>query len=174
MCMSHIMVDLESLSTAPNATILTIAAQPFDPFGRGHHETNYYWRLDLESQEGRHINDSTIDWWSTQPEAAAEAFNPENRVPLKRALDELRPLLWNATAIWSQGSFDFVIIENAYASFGESAPWQFWKVRDSRTVISLYPDCPKPITAHHALVDCQVQIDRLQQTLRHLNVKEMR
>lgn len=172
--MSAVMIDIETLSTAPNATILTIAAQPFDPLGSGHYEKNHYWRLDLESQADRHINDETIGWWGTQPEAASEAFHPEGRVPLRQALHELRPILWNATTLWSQGSFDFVIIENAYTSIGESAPWQFWKIRDSRTVISLYPDCPRPTVAHTALEDCRSQIQQVQTTLRQLGVREMR
>lgn len=172
--MSHVMIDIETLAADADALILTIAAQPFDPFGKGHYENHFYRRLTIESQPEREINDGTIEWWTTQSEAQAEAFNPEDRVPLKQALDELRPLIWNATALWSQGYFDFMILDHAYKSFGEVPPWQFWKVKDSRSIISLYPDCPRPTTAHHALTDCQVQIDRVQQTLAHLGVKEIR
>jgi len=47
-------------------------------------------------------------------------------------------------------------------------------VRDSRTVFSLWPEQPIPVTSHHALEDCRRQIGMLQTTLQHLNVKELK
>jgi hypothetical protein len=47
-------------------------------------------------------------------------------------------------------------------------------VRDSRTVLSLWPERPVPPTSHHALEDTRKQISVLQQTLKHLNVKEIK
>ena len=35
-----LMIDLEGLSTGPDTTILTIAAQRFDPYGQGHSGQN--------------------------------------------------------------------------------------------------------------------------------------
>jgi hypothetical protein len=65
------------------------------------------------------------------------------------------------------------ILEHAYKSYNKPIPWQFYVVRDSRTVFGLWKDLPKPPTSHHALEDCRRQIDLLQTTLRHLNVKEL-
>jgi len=45
--------------------------------------------------------------------------------------------------------------------------------KDARTVYKLYPGLPKPPTSHHALEDCRRQIDMLQATLAHLNIKEL-
>ena len=88
--MADLMIDIEGLGTGPDTTILTIAAQSFDPFGTGYHDRHYYARITLESQENRSIQQSTIDWWATQPEEAREeAFGEENRIPLDQALDEL-------------------------------------------------------------------------------------
>jgi exodeoxyribonuclease VIII len=69
---SHLMIDIEGLGTGPDAAILTIAAQSFDPFGTGHYDRHYYARITLESQENRRIQDDTLAWWATQPEAQAE------------------------------------------------------------------------------------------------------
>ena len=33
-----IMIDIEGLATGPDATILTIAAQGFDPLGKGYYQ----------------------------------------------------------------------------------------------------------------------------------------
>ena len=88
--MADLMIDLEGLGTGPDTTILTIAAQSFDPLGNGYNERFYYARIDLESQEARSIQQDTIDWWATQPAAARdEAFNEPDRIPLDQALDEL-------------------------------------------------------------------------------------
>ena len=170
------MIDLEGLATGPDTTILTIAAQSFDPFGSGCYDRHYYARVTLESQENRAIDDGTIAWWATQPEhAREEAFGEQDRIPLDQALDELGRLIWHARLIWAQGpTYDMNILEHAYKSYGKSLPWQFYNVRDARTVYSLWPGLPKPPTSHHALEDCRRQIDMLQATLKHLNVKDMR
>ena len=84
------MIDIETIGVAPAATILTIAAQAFDPLGEGIYPQHYYARITLESQEDRTIDQGTLDWWATQPTAAREeAFNEQDRVPLDQALDEL-------------------------------------------------------------------------------------
>jgi hypothetical protein len=168
------MIDIETLGVAPAATILTIAAQSFDPFGQGHFDRHFYSRITLESQENRTIDDGTIAWWTTQPEAQAEAFAEEDRMPLDQALDLLGKLIWQSSFLWSQGpTFDMTILEHAYKSYGKPIPWQYYKVRDSRTLFSLWPGLPKPATSHHALEDCRRQIDMLQATLQHLNIKEL-
>jgi hypothetical protein len=169
------MIDLEGLGTGPDTTILTIAAQAFDPFGQGYYDQHYYARVTLESQPDRSIQQSTIDWWATQPVLAKEeAFGETNRIPLEQALDEVGRLIWRAKRVWSQGpTYDMNILEHAYKSYGKSIPWQFYSVRDSRTVFGLWPGLPKPPTSHHALEDCRRQIDLLQKTLKHLNIKEL-
>jgi len=172
---SHLMIDIEGLGTGPDAAILTIAAQSFDPFGTGHYDRHYYARITLESQENRRIQDETLAWWATQPEAQAEAFAEDNRIPLDQALDELYRLAWQHDYIWAQGpTYDINILEHAYKSYNKTQPWQFYRIRDSRTVLSLWPGRPVPPTSHHALEDTRKQINILQQTLKHLNVKELR
>jgi hypothetical protein len=172
---SHLMIDIEGLGTGPDAAILTIAAQSFDPFGTGHYDRHYYARITLESQENRRIQDDTLAWWATQPEAQQEAFAEDNRIPLDQALDELYRLAWQHDYIWAQGpTYDINILEHAYKSYNKTQPWQFYRIRDSRTVLSLWPGRPVPPTSHHALEDTRKQINILQQTLKYLNVKELK
>ena len=168
------MIDLEGLATGPDTTIVTIAAQAFDPLGYGFFNQHYYARVTLESQPDRKIEQGTIDWWATQKEAQAEAFAEEDRIPLDEALDGLGRLIWHAKRIWAQGpTYDMNILEHAYKSYNKPIPWQYYSVRDSRTVFGLWPELPKPPTSHHALEDCRRQIELLQTTLRHLNIKEL-
>jgi len=171
-----LMIDLEGLATGPDTCILTIAAQAFDPFGKIDYTQSYYARVTLESQPDRAIDNGTIEWWATQPaHAREEAFNEEGRVPLDQALDELGKLIWHAKRIWAQGpTYDMNILEHAYKSYHKSLPWKYFMVRDSRTVFSLWPDQPIPPTSHHALEDCRRQIGMLQNTLKYLNVTELK
>lgn len=170
------MIDLEGLATGPDTTILTMAAQAFDPFGHGYYDRHYYARVTLESQENRVIDDGTIAWWATQPaHAREEAFGESDRIPLDQALDELGRLIWHSKLIWAQGpTYDCNILEHAYKSYGKALPWKYYQVRDSRTVLSLWPDLPIPPTSHNALEDCRRQIEMLQTTLKYLNVKEIK
>lgn len=173
--MADLMIDIETVGTGPEACILTIAAQAFDPLGSGYHHQHFYARIDPDSQPDRNIEQGTIEWWATQPpEAQEEAFGLDNRIPLDTALEELGRLIWKSKRIWAQGpTFDMNILEHAYKSFKRPLPWKYYIVRDSRTVFSLWPDLPKPPTSHHALEDCRRQIELLQTTLKHLNIKEL-
>jgi exodeoxyribonuclease VIII len=173
--MADLMIDIETVGTGPEACILTIAAQTFDPLGTGYHKQHFYARIDPDSQPDRNIEQATIDWWATQPaEAQEEAFGLDNRISLDTALEELGKLIWKSKRIWAQGpTFDMNILEHAYKSHGRPLPWKYYIVRDSRTVFSLWPNLPKPPTSHHALEDCQRQIELLQITLKHLNIKEL-
>jgi len=169
------MIDLEGLATGPDTTILTIAAQAFDPLGEGWYNQQYYARVTLESQENRRIEQGTLEWWATQPAPARdEAFAEEGRIPLDQALDGLARLIWHSKRIWAQGpTYDMNILEHAYKSYRKPIPWQYYSVRDSRTVFALWPELPKPATSHHALEDCRRQIGLLQDTLKYLKVKEL-
>jgi hypothetical protein len=173
--MSSLMIDIETIGVAPAATILTIAAQSFNPFSTGYYPQHYYARISLESQENRTIDESTLNWWATQPDMAREeAFGEADRIPLDQALTELGKLIWTSNFLWCQGpTFDCTILEHAYKSYGKPIPWQYFKVRDSRTVFGLWPDLPKPPTSHHALEDCRRQIGLLQTTLKHFNIKAL-
>lgn len=169
------MIDLEGLGTGPDTTILTIAAQAFDPFTRGYFDQKYYARITLESQPDRRIEQGTIDWWATQPDKAREeAFAEEDRIPLDQALDELGRLIWHSKRIWAQGpTYDMNILEHAYKSYNKPIPWKYYAVRDSRTVFGLVPNLNKYPASHHALEDCRRQIDLLHDALEYLKIKEL-
>ena len=170
-----VMVDIEGLATGPETTILTIAAQEFDPLERGLLGRDFYVRVDLESQEGRTIEQGTIDWWATQPAAVREeAFNEQDRVPLRDALQGLHRTLWHARRVWAQGpTYDMNILEHAYKSLAMPLPWKYYSVRDSRTLFGLVPSLEKYPASHHALEDCRRQIQLLWDALEYLNIKEL-
>ena len=72
----HLMVDLETLATSPDAVILTIGAVTFDPASNKIFDKLYY-RVDVESCDrlGMTVNDDTVEWWSKQAaDVQTEAF----------------------------------------------------------------------------------------------------
>ena len=171
-----LMVDLEGLGTGPETTILTIAAQEFDPLERGRLGRDFYVRVSLESQEGRSIEQGTIDWWATQPDLVKqEAFSEEDRIPLQEALQGLHRIMWHSKRVWAQGpTYDMNILEHAYKSLQMPLPWKYYSVRDSRTVFGLAPNLQTYPASHHALEDCRRQIDLLWDTLEYFKIKELK
>ena len=169
------MIDIEGLATTPDTTILTIAAQEFNPLERDSLGRDFYARVTLESQEDRYIDEATLQWWATQPAVVRdEAFAEDNRVSLENALQGLYKLAWQARRVWAQGpTYDMNILEHAFKSRGMNLPWKFFNVRDSRTLFSLVPNLNKYPASHHALEDCRRQICLLWDCLEYLKIKEL-
>jgi len=110
MCMNtDIMIDLETLNTTPDASILTIGAVKFDPFGRELKEPamdSFYVKVDLDSCDriGLTTNDDTIAWWASQSKEAQDAaFDPEGRIDIEEAFAQLYKFCWGAKRVWSNG-----------------------------------------------------------------------
>jgi len=168
------MVDLETLATTPNSVILTLGAVKFDPWGpnvdRSEHNILYR-RIETESCEtlGMIIDPGTLEWWGKQsPEIIDEAFNPENRFPINQVIDEFHKFAWGCDAFWSHGSvFDIMILETYYRKLGKAFPWNFWQIRDTRTIFDLGYDPEMPKHAkHNALEDAYRQAVGVQNMFR--------
>lgn len=163
-----VMLDLETLSTRPDATILTFGACKFNPFDQADITDGIYFRINVDEQIAldRHVDDNTIEWWGKQAEDVyAEAFSPEDRISLEQFAQELNRFIVGAKNIWAQGPvFDIVILENLYRQLGIPAPWQFWQIRDSRTLLSTLGDPREKNKAglHNALEDAVSQAQAVQ------------
>jgi DNA polymerase III epsilon subunit-like protein len=174
--LTDVMIDLETLDVLPTATILTIGAVKFDPFGddvKNPTCEKFYVRVDLDSCDriGCTVSQSTLDWWAQQSQAAQnEAFDPANRIPIEDALQQLYKFCWGAKRVWSHGvGFDLIILEHLFRKVGRSIPWSFWEARDTRTIfdIGVNPHRP-PVLAHHALEDAWNQAVGVQNVLNTL------
>jgi hypothetical protein len=159
-----VMLDLETLSTRPESVIVTIGAVKFDPWGEDVDTVNgLYYRVNVDEQLAldRHVLESTIEWWGTQPEdVREEALGESNRVSLDEMTRGLNKFLVGVENIWCQGpAFDIVILENLYRQLAKPTPWQFWQIRDSRTLFGVHGDPREKDrkAAHNALMDCYYQ-----------------
>jgi len=178
---NHVMIDLETLDVLPTATILTIGAVKFDPFGdlQKEKQDTFYVKVDIDSCDriGATVSQSTLDWWASQStEAQAAAFDPNDRIDINDAINQLYKFCWGAKYVWSHGAgFDVIILENYFRKIGKAIPWSFWEVRDTRTIfdIGINPQRPATKTAHHALADAVDQAIGVQNVYRTLRSSTM-
>jgi hypothetical protein len=172
-----VMLDIETLSTRPESVIVTIGAVKFDPWGEDVDTDNgLYYRINVDEQLAldRHVLESTVEWWGTQPEdVREEALGEGNRVSLDEMTRGLNKFLVGIDNIWCQGpAFDIVILENLYRQLAKPTPWQFWQIRDSRTLFGVHGDPREKDrkAAHNALMDCYYQATGVQQVYKKAQV----
>jgi len=169
----HLMVDLETLATSPDAVILTIGAVTFDPASNRIFDKLYH-RVDIESCDrlGMTVNDDTVEWWSKQAaDVQTEAFAEDNRLPIEEVIEKFHKFAWNCDAFWSHGAtFDLVILDCYYRKLNKTPPWNFWQIRDTRTLFDLGydPEMPKE-GLHNALEDASRQAIGVQTIYKKLN-----
>lgn len=172
---SDLMIDLETLGTAPGSVITQIGLCAFNPRGSSsaavreiQHElihVNPQSCLDL----GMTVSWSTIQWWLQQDEAARMTMaRPAVFCGLPDALEQLDQFIIRSMAmgffVWGNGSgFDVTLIEVAYRACNRAVPWSYRNVRDQRTLVKLAPcaalQFPKPDVAHDARADAIAQAE---------------
>ena len=175
-----IMLDLETLSTRPDATILTFGACKFSPYNQEDITQGIYFRINVDEQIaiGSHVDENTIEWWGRQADdVREEALGDDNRISLEQFTQELNRFIVGCDNIWAQGPvFDIVILENLYRQMGLPCPWQFWQIRDSRTLLSTHGDPRDKNKAglHNALEDCVSQAQAVQTVFKQCGITEKR
>ena len=174
------MLDLETLSTKPDATVLTFGACKFNPYKQEDIDKGIYFRINVDEQItlGRDVDDSTVEWWGKQAEdVREEALGDGDRITLEQFTKELNRFIVGAKNIWAQGPvFDIVILENLYRQLGLPCPWQFWQIRDSRTLVSTHGDPREKnkVGLHNALEDAVSQAQAVQHVFNACGITEKR
>ncbi len=177
--MSDIMLDLESLGTRPDCAILTLGAVKFNPYVLDDFGETLYFRIDVDEQLalGREVQEDTLQWWMNQAEdVREEALGEGDRISLESMYRQLNKFVVGVNNIWCQGpAFDIVILENIYRQKGWPTPWQFWQIRDSRTLFGVHGDPREKGKAglHNALEDCISQAQGVQQIYHKLNIVKL-
>ena len=174
-----IMLDIETLATSPDAVVLTFGAIKFDPFNPSIQMSDgIYFRIDVDEQIdlGRRVDEGTVAWWGTQSaEVREEALGETDRVSLEDFTKALNKFVVGATRIWAQGPvFDIVILENLYRQIGKPAPWQYYSIRDSRTLLKALGDDRKGgALLHNALADAVSQAEAVQSAVNRHKLVEL-
>ena len=162
----HVMLDLETLSTRPNAAIIAIGAVAFDPAAGVVLDTfEARIRPDSADSRGGHVEMATVAWWMRQPDAVRAQWDDDGHA-LGEALARFdRWLTWGPydpnSAMWGNGAaFDNVVLAEAFRSRGMLLPWSYKQDRCYRTLRALFPHIEEPPfegERHTALADAMHQ-----------------
>jgi hypothetical protein len=173
-----VMLDLETLGTQPGCVVLTLGAVKFNPYTRADPGPGLYLRIDADEQiaHGREVQEDTLQWWMRQADdVREEALGEGGRVSVETMYRDLNRFLVGVDAIWCQGPvFDIAILENLYKQYGWPTPWQFWQIRDSRTIFQVHgdPRIKNKAGLHNALEDCVSQAQGIQQVFTRLGIEK--
>lgn len=170
---NHIMLDLETMGTGPDAAIVAIGAVRVFAGQFASDPPEFYQRVDLQSavDYGGVIEPSAVLWWMQQSLQARQAWQDEQR-DLAAALSGL--WVWmrgqsgvsslREPVVWGNGAaFDNVILAQAFKCSRGDVPWKFRNDRCYRTLKALFPGVPfrPPAIPHHALEDARAQAEHM-------------
>ncbi|WP_437889315.1 3'-5' exoribonuclease domain-containing protein [Phytobacter sp. V91] len=173
--MTHLMVDLETMGSNPEAPIVAIGAVYFDP-NTGITGAEFYQIVSLESamEFGAKPDGATIIWWLRQSPEARAAITGGDAIGLMDAVDKFDEFVHDNSAngiksvqLWGNGSsFDNVILRRAYEQVGAELSVPFWNDRDVRTIVELGKaiginprhEIPFDGDMHNALADARHQV----------------
>lgn len=179
----HLMLDLETMSTQPNAAIIAIAAVPFEPSTGEIGEGLFYEIVDLRDQAlyDCHISGDTVLWWLSQSDNARHKITQAKTESLPDVLAKLNRFValecCEQVQVWGNGCcFDNVILRTAFENCEIKPFWHFRHDRDVRTMVELgrqagidpKNDFPFAGVAHDALDDALHQINYVSAIHQHL------
>lgn len=152
--LKHLVVDIETLSTEPNAVVLALAIVPFTFEDHTYFSTlltqGLMVKFKVEEQvkvHRRHIEESTVSWWKEQQKKIRDIIvkpSPSD-VTIRDGLSEFNQFVLGISGfskeksyVWSRGNdFDFPIIKTLFRDANISLPYNHWKIRDVRTAIDI-------------------------------------
>lgn len=163
--MKHIMLDLETLGTRPDAAIISIGAVVFDPHS-GELGNAFYQQVDMSSSlTTGTVDGDTLKWWLSRGVAARRAITGpgDTLAAVLQAFTGFVSQVPNAH-VWGNGAaFDNVVLRSAYQSLNIEAPWAYNRDRCYRTMKGLYPGVSHIFDGvpHNALDDARNQAKHL-------------
>ena len=168
---NHIMLDIETLSTAKNAAILQIAMQQFCPkTGELFDSINVKFDAEEVFNDNRFDKSysTTIDFWHKKMNETVrnQVWYEDERLSLQQGLQKIYDFVKSIpqAKIWGNGpAFDLAIVANALSTFNFQIPWAYYNERCVRTITNIDREYSKSIPfeegeKHDALNDCKHQI----------------
>lgn len=142
----HLMLDLETMGSSPDAPVVAIGAVFFEP-ETGEIGKRFYTPVSLASdmEAGAQPDGDTIIWWLKKSAAARSEICRDDAVHISKALVDFNNFLHEYAGehlsklqVWGNGAtFDNVIMKQAFKRCGLPVPWQFRNDRDVRTLVAL-------------------------------------
>jgi len=168
----NVMLDLETLGTAPGCVIVSIGAVFFNPEAGTVNDMNTFYRsLDIDSclRTGLTVDGGTLKWWMAQSDQVRGEVKSTEGPGLSEVLHDFYAWVLGhhssptvkQVLMWGKGpAFDCAILRAAYekANCSRWLPWEPDRGnRCHRTLVKMFPEIPEPDrggnTAHNALGD---------------------
>jgi hypothetical protein len=167
--LNHMMVDIETLSTAPDATVIAIGIALFNP-AEGAIDLRRSYLPTLEDQGGT-VSPDTFHWWlKTNQGLLGKYLAQSTDVGAPRSWEDisknLAGLIYDndVDTIWCNGlDFDLPILAAAFKRTNTKNPFDAFSYKQRRDVRQWKlaaelagwkrPERPKELTAHDALAD---------------------
>lgn len=188
-----LMIDLETLSTAKNAAIVSIGGVLFDPRANNAYDLlrsrAFYASVRITDSmqicgEGS-VSGDTLEWWFLQEDAAIKALVDGNQMNLAEALCGLWKYTHSRTEnqpewhrkspipqfVWANSpQFDCTILRHACEKTKAMYPFHYALERDLRTLEDIaWPDGEIPKPAHTGNVKHNAADDAVAQAIRVQN-----
>lgn len=180
----HIMIDLETWGTRPDAAISQVGAVAFEPRsgGRVYDRSDQTFNEYVLMQDGAgSVDHATVAWWLTQSAEAQGRLSSGMQKRARPLHDVLTALAewpercldasWETIdGVWCHGlAFDVPVLCSAYAKCGRVPPWSYRAGRDTRTLFDLAGGAPEVdstgFVGHDALDDAMRQAMQVQAAL---------
>lgn len=162
----HVMIDIETLSTRPDAAIVQIGAVMFEFRSGGRILNDKTFGSYVAVQDGAGVIDNgTLAWWLKQRNAPGLGVGLEDAPVLYDVLTSLQG--WpesigeggwgDVEGVWAKpADFDLAILKSGYARFGSDTPWARWTTRCAKTLFEVTGGTPEVDWTglqHHDAVD---------------------
>lgn len=175
---THIMLDLETLGTAPGCKVLSIGAVVFGPAGLG---AEFYIEIARAGQRRLKEDPDTLAWWLKQDAVVRDRLlgSQRGKPALPASLNGFSG--WVETAccggsvpvVWGNGAgFDQPILAAAYVAVKRPPPWKFFDERCYRTLKNLKPSVKlvRSGNLHNALDDAKSQAEHAVRIFREMGL----
>lgn len=169
--LNHVMIDIETLSSHPNAVIVSLGLVCFNPFEGIVDETSMsHFVFDIEKQieEGRHVSSSTLSFWMKNGDAWP--INSETTISdIGRTLDAIA-YTYEDYQIWTHRHFDITVLENYwYTTMKRNDPlFNFRNLNDSNQLFRFARNDPREdddLISHNAMDDAFKQANAVSKIL---------
>lgn len=174
----RVMLDIETFSPRVDAVILSLGAVIITPeleiMDDPQFDDKFYIVIErAKSQEGRHIDIHTVEWWMKQDNYPTTTQNsahlPEALIVFNDWFARKRIMLGiqkDDVEVWAKGTdFDIAILRDTYDALRIEIPWKYNMVRDLRTLLKTtkipYPPKEENPGLHDALGDAYWQATQL-------------
>jgi len=160
---TDVMIDIETLATTQNATIISVGAVWF----RFDSDETYDWAMNVSVDgQSRDISQATLAWWLSQ----AGVYPSDNARSLAEVLYFLRSQLAQHPfqRIWSNHIvLDLGNLACAYEKGGLEVPWKYSQANDVATVWNLCAHKHR-VSTHGALQDARDHVADLKICVKRL------